>query len=178
MYSSTGYQTVSPSSCDEDCDSSCDFLGFSCDHCDVCSSCPIPTRIYPYGETFGFGCKFCQPGRYTPYKKQKRCNDCPAGRYSSVPSRKALVDCNYCPDGKIGTRTGLDKAESCETCVAGQYSKAGDTKCTVCEGCEVGWYRSECGGGNPGKCVRCSNKKDNYYYTSSGGLNNACSSNM
>ena len=161
-FSSTGTQTTAVSSCDHSCDRSCDFLGLSCDYCTGCDVCPVPTRFYPETLTTdaidaavarGFGCKWCQPGRYNPHTRQTRCTDCPAGRYTSLQTRVSLGDCLSCPEGKVGSRGGLDSATKCQTCVAGQYSKAGDTSCTKCGGCDVGWYRLSCGGGNPGKSL-------------------------
>jgi hypothetical protein len=105
-----------------------------------CSSCPIGTYSNSLGALYPDTCLVCPTGTYSAKTAATSCEKCPAGTFSDTTGRS---DCTLCPSGKYSNITGGVSLDSCITCST--------------ELCQVGYYRSKCGGSDSGKCTACRN---------------------
>lgn len=126
-------------------------------------------QVSPAGAT---ACTQCATGKFAGPATNNTCQDCPAGRYSSVDG----TDCFQCMDGSFSVAGGatcelcspgkfaLMEASQCEDCPAGQTSDTGSSSCTFCDwgkvsaagdracsDCEAGKYAN----GNATACLDC-----------------------
>ena len=163
-YSSSG--SYAGSSCDSCDDSSCDFIGMSCDRscmednyeCDGDESCDSSCDLCS-------GCAACAAGKYRD-AGSATCADCAAGAISAAGgscvscaagtaaaaagsatcdpceagtySAVGAATCEYCAPGSYS----LAGASQCESCVAGRYAFAGSP---TCADCPAGSYADEAG---------------------------------
>ena len=118
-YSSSG--SYAGSSCDSCDDSSCDFIGMSCDRscmednyeCDGDESCDSSCDLCS-------GCAACAAGKYRD-AGSATCADCAAGAISAAGG-----SCVSCAAGTAAAAAG---SATCDACEAGTYSAVGAATC-------------------------------------------------
>ena len=89
-------------------------------------------------------CEPCTTGTFSEEAGSTSCNACQLGGYcESEGQSSALMAWTACPEGSMGTRTGLTSVDECEPCPAGQHcleGRRGVAPNQTQEPCNFGYY--------------------------------------
>ena len=117
--------------------------------------CPVSFTYtntqYILGVTYPSCTTECKPGYYGSATNPTVCTACSPGSWSA----RGATACTPCALGKY---QDLSAETGCKDCVgpAGYAANTGQSACTPCANCTVGYYRSGCGGSAAGTCPGCS----------------------
>lgn len=106
--------------------------------------CIAPCPVGRYSS--GYGCQYCEKGKYGAYVARGDCEDCPVGTFQS--KRGGLI-CTVCPAGKGSQMTGVRDSLSCENCAPGfikpKTKWVGPKMSYACTKVPKGFYQNEYG---------------------------------
>lgn len=134
------------------------YTGTNCTQCVAGrygSECSLVCPSSGYYQPTSTSCLACSAGSYTVGSFPLSCEECGAGRYSTVSGSASVSNCIQCG---AGSYQSVGVASACAQCLAGTFSESPGG--SFCPGsCVPGRYGSVTGSSSQDDCLECPNGK-------------------